>query len=58
MAGTDTSIYKLVVVGEGGVGKSSLTIRLTQNYFVHEYDPTIENSYRYYFFETFLFLAL
>lgn len=26
--------YKLVVVGDGGVGKSSLTIRLVQNEFV------------------------
>ncbi|VUZ57190.1 unnamed protein product [Hymenolepis diminuta] len=38
--------YKLVVVGAGGVGKSALTIQLTQNLFVHEYDPTIEDSYR------------
>jgi GTPase SAR1 family protein len=29
-----------------GVGKSALTIQFTQNYFVKEYDPTIENSYR------------
>lgn len=28
----------------GGVGKSCLTIQLTQAQFVHEYDPTIENS--------------
>eukprot|EP01121_Diplochlamys_sp_Union-15-3_P011870 TRINITY_DN3480_c0_g1_i2.p1 TRINITY_DN3480_c0_g1~~TRINITY_DN3480_c0_g1_i2.p1 ORF type:complete len:207 (-),score=41.17 TRINITY_DN3480_c0_g1_i2:47-628(-) len=39
-------LYKLVIVGDGGVGKSALTIQLTQNHFVHEYDPTIENSYR------------
>lgn len=38
--------YKLVVVGDGGVGKSALTIRLTQSRFVEEYDPTIEDSYR------------
>lgn len=38
--------YKLVVVGGGGVGKSALTIQLTQNNFVDEYDPTIEDSYR------------
>lgn len=30
----------------GGVGKSALTIQLIQNYFVDEYDPTIEDSYR------------
>ena len=39
--------YKLVVVGAGGVGKSALTIQLIQNHFVDEYDPTIEDSYRY-----------
>ncbi|KAL4402526.1 Ras1 protein [Malassezia pachydermatis] len=38
--------YKLVVVGGGGVGKSALTIQFSQNHFVDEYDPTIEDSYR------------
>ncbi|GFS31787.1 ras-related protein R-Ras2 [Trichonephila inaurata madagascariensis] len=37
--------YKLVVVGGGGVGKSALTIRFIQSYFVVDYDPTIEDSY-------------
>eukprot|EP00762_Andalucia_godoyi_P008127 ANDGO_02188.mRNA.1 Ras-like protein rasG len=40
------SEYKIVVVGSGGVGKSALTIQLIQNYFIEEYDPTIEDSYR------------
>jgi len=40
------TLYKIVLLGEGGVGKSCLTIQFTQNYFVREYDPTIENSYR------------
>jgi len=40
------SLYKIVVLGDGGVGKSCLTIQFTQNHFVREYDPTIENSYR------------
>eukprot|EP01129_Flabellula_baltica_P005050 TRINITY_DN17_c2_g1_i1.p1 TRINITY_DN17_c2_g1~~TRINITY_DN17_c2_g1_i1.p1 ORF type:complete len:207 (-),score=56.92 TRINITY_DN17_c2_g1_i1:116-700(-) len=40
------NLYKIVILGDGGVGKSALTIQLTQNHFVHEYDPTIENSYR------------
>ena len=35
--------YKLVVVGGGGVGKSSLTLQLLLGYFVDEYDPTIED---------------
>uniref|UniRef100_A0A8C7QUU7 Small monomeric GTPase n=1 Tax=Oncorhynchus mykiss TaxID=8022 RepID=A0A8C7QUU7_ONCMY len=37
--------YKLVVVGDGGVGKSALTIQFFQNIFVPDYDPTIEDSY-------------
>eukprot|EP01117_Protostelium_nocturnum_P000943 TRINITY_DN11273_c0_g1_i1.p1 TRINITY_DN11273_c0_g1~~TRINITY_DN11273_c0_g1_i1.p1 ORF type:complete len:186 (-),score=78.65 TRINITY_DN11273_c0_g1_i1:151-708(-) len=40
------TLYKLVILGDGGVGKSALTIQLTQNHFITEYDPTIENSYR------------
>ncbi|OMJ30342.1 Ras-like protein 2 [Smittium culicis] len=38
--------YKLVLVGDGGVGKSALTIQFLQNYFVEQYDPTIEDQYR------------
>jgi len=38
--------FKLVVLGSGGVGKSALTIRLVNNKFLEEYDPTIEDSYR------------
>ncbi|XP_059165063.1 ras-related protein M-Ras-like [Physella acuta] len=37
--------YKLVVVGDGGVGKSALTIQFFQKLFVQDYDPTIEDSY-------------
>lgn len=37
--------YKLVVVGDGGVGKSALTIQFFQKIFVSDYDPTIEDSY-------------
>jgi len=39
-------LYKLVMLGEGGVGKSCLSIQMCHNYFTKEYDPTIENSYR------------
>ncbi|CAO3670532.1 unnamed protein product [Umbelopsis ramanniana] len=38
--------YRLVLVGEGGVGKFALTIQFIQSHFVDEYDPTIEDSYR------------
>ena len=38
--------YKIVLLGECGVGKSTITIQFTQNYFIEEYDPTIEDCYR------------
>eukprot|EP01101_Sappina_pedata_P008056 TRINITY_DN4394_c0_g1_i1.p1 TRINITY_DN4394_c0_g1~~TRINITY_DN4394_c0_g1_i1.p1 ORF type:complete len:191 (-),score=95.35 TRINITY_DN4394_c0_g1_i1:130-702(-) len=38
--------YKVVIIGGGGVGKSALTIRLIQNHFLDEYDPTIEDTYQ------------
>ncbi|XP_071962118.1 circularly permutated Ras protein 1-like [Antedon mediterranea] len=42
-----TSIeYKVVVLGDGGVGKSAITIRFTCDNFLEEYDPTIEDSFR------------
>ena len=37
--------YRMVVVGDGGVGKSALTIQFFQKLFVTDYDPTIEDSY-------------
>ncbi|CAI2350315.1 unnamed protein product [Caenorhabditis sp. 36 PRJEB53466] len=38
--------YKIVVLGDGGVGKSALTLQFVQGIFVHNYDATIEDSYR------------
>ncbi|RIA96963.1 ras family-domain-containing protein [Glomus cerebriforme] len=37
-------LYKIVVLGDHGVGKCALTIQLCLNHFT--YDPTIEDSYR------------
>ncbi len=34
------------MLGDGGVGKSALTIQFISNYFVEEYDPNIEDCYR------------
>ncbi|KAI1301228.1 Ras-like protein 2 [Halotydeus destructor] len=45
LKGQQVSSYKLVVVGSGAVGKSSITIQFIQSYFVPDYDPTIEDSY-------------
>ncbi|CAL4059635.1 unnamed protein product, partial [Meganyctiphanes norvegica] len=38
--------YKLCVMGDGGVGKSCLTVQYTQGRFLDYYDPTIEDTYR------------
>jgi len=38
--------YRVVLIGEGGVGKSCLTIQFISEKFVEEYDPTLEDSYR------------
>ena len=38
--------YKMIVLGDGGGGKSALTIQFISNYFVEEYDPNIEDCYR------------
>eukprot|EP00005_Dracoamoeba_jomungandri_P001497 CAMPEP_0174256760 /NCGR_PEP_ID=MMETSP0439-20130205/5962_1 /TAXON_ID=0 /ORGANISM="Stereomyxa ramosa, Strain Chinc5" /LENGTH=188 /DNA_ID=CAMNT_0015339519 /DNA_START=115 /DNA_END=681 /DNA_ORIENTATION=- len=38
--------YKIVVVGEGAVGKTGLVLRMTEDRFVEDPDPTIEDVYR------------
>ena len=38
--------YKIVMLGSGAVGKSSITVQLVNNHFTEYYDPTIEDSYR------------
>jgi GTPase KRas protein len=39
------AVYKLVILGGGGVGKSALVIRLVTDNFMEEYDPTIQDNY-------------
>ena len=39
-------VYKLAVLGDGSVGKTSITVSYCHNHFVECYDPTIEDSYR------------
>jgi len=41
-----SNVYKLVLVGLGGVGKSCLTIQFISQRFIEDYDPTLEDSYR------------
>ena len=41
----DDSI-KLAVLGEGGVGKSALSLQYVQELFIDNYDPTIQDNYR------------
>ncbi|PIK41859.1 putative circularly permutated Ras protein 1-like isoform X2 [Apostichopus japonicus] len=38
--------YRIAILGSGGVGKSAIVIRLTQDTFLNDYDPTIEESFR------------
>jgi len=39
-------LYKVIMVGSGGVGKSALTLQFMWGDFVEEYDPTKADSYR------------
>ncbi|KAL0491987.1 Ras-like protein [Acrasis kona] len=41
-----TDEIQTVLLGDGGVGKSTISNRLVSNIFIEEYDPTIEDSYR------------
>jgi len=38
--------YKLVILGDGGVGKTAITIRFVSDRFVPDYDPTVEDAYK------------
>ncbi|KAF2716887.1 ras small GTPase [Polychaeton citri CBS 116435] len=41
----DQHKISITVCGDGGCGKSSITLRLVRSQWTHEYDPTIEDSY-------------
>ncbi|EGD76095.1 transforming protein ral [Salpingoeca rosetta] len=40
------STHKLIVVGDGGVGKSAITLQFMYEEFVEDYEPTKADSYR------------
>ncbi|XP_065059890.1 ras-like protein rasD [Rhopilema esculentum] len=39
-------VHKIVVMGEGGVGKSAITLQFVSNIFLDVRDPTIEDAYQ------------
>ncbi|OWZ33715.1 Ras family, other [Cryptococcus neoformans Bt63] len=39
-------LFKITVLGDGGVGKTAITVQFTMSSFVETYDPTIEDCYR------------
>jgi GTPase SAR1 family protein len=41
---TSSNVIKIHVLGEGGVGKSAVTMCLIRSRFVEEYDPTIGSA--------------
>lgn len=44
--GAPCPIYKVIVIGSGGVGKSALTLQFMYDEFVEDYEPTKADSYR------------
>lgn len=44
--GAMDNIYKVIMVGSGGVGKSALTLQFMYDEFVEDYEPTKADSYR------------
>ncbi|KAL1413190.1 RAS2 protein [Vanrija albida] len=46
MSQSSRMVFKITVLGDGGVGKTALTVQFTMSSFVETYDPTIEDCYR------------
>lgn len=43
---TNPPLHKVIMVGNGGVGKSALTLQFMYDEFVEDYEPTKADSYR------------
>ena len=41
----EQKLFKIVIIGGGGVGKSCITLRFLHDHFEEKYNPTIEDSY-------------
>ncbi|KAL4232604.1 hypothetical protein ACF0H5_007294 [Mactra antiquata] len=39
--------FRIVILGQNGVGKSALTVRFLTQRFIGDYDPDLENTYTY-----------
>ena len=39
------SSYNIIILGDGGVGKSSITLRFYEDRFEDEYHPTVEDAF-------------
>eukprot|EP00042_Codosiga_hollandica_P054603 m.741892 g.741892 ORF g.741892 m.741892 type:complete len:192 (-) comp58944_c0_seq2:159-734(-) len=42
----DPALHKLIMIGDGSVGKSALTLQFMYDEFVEDYEPTKADSYR------------
>jgi len=45
-AAPSTETLHIAVLGAGSVGKSALTLRFVRDFFIKDWDPTIEDAYR------------
>jgi hypothetical protein len=52
------SAIRIVIVGEGGVGKSCITLQFINETFVEEYEPTMEGNFFLWFSYFFFFFVL